>query len=182
MKDIQPFSLVYGLDPIFKQHAQRIEKVDAEIQNIADRMLKTMYFEGAVGLGANMVGVLKSIAVVDLRENGEKKPYVFINPRITHHSKDTQKILEASLSFPGIDAEIERPKSIKVEYLDYDGKEQSLDAEGFFATVIQHEVDYLNGKTFLDYLSKLKRDTLIKKMEKHMKLNPPHIHGAHCHH
>ncbi|ABV75004.1 Polypeptide deformylase [Rickettsia akari str. Hartford] len=129
-----------------------------------------------------MVGILKRIAIVELHENNKSSPIVLINPEITYFSEAKQTFIECSLSFPGIEASITRSKVIKVKYLDYDGNKQELDAEGFLATVIQHKIDYLNGKTFLDYLSKLKRDMLLKKMLKHIKLHPPHIHGNTCRH
>ncbi len=182
MTNLSSFQIVYAPNDIFRQKTTDIDVVDDSIREIADRMVKTMYVEGAVGLGANMVGITKSIAVIDLRENGEHNPYIFINPKISWYAKETQKFEEASLSFPGISAEVERPSSIKLAYLDDEGKFRELDATGFFATVIQHEVDYLNGKIYLDYLSKMKRDMLLKKMEKHIEMHPPHVHGAHCHH
>ncbi len=182
MTKITPLPLVYGFTDIFRQKTEDFAVVDDSVREIADRMIKTMHMEKAVGIGANMVGILKSIAVVDLQENGVPKPYVFINPYIIWRSTETQKFEEASLCFPGISAEIERPSSIRLNYLDYNGKSEELEATGFFATVIQHEVDYLNGKTFLDYLSKMKRDMLLKKMEKFMEMHPPHVHGEHCHH
>lgn len=179
MKHLQ---LVYAPNPIFRQKALPVDKVDDEIRSLVDKMLATVYVEGAIGLGANMVGVLKPIVVIDLQEDGARNPRIFINPEITWYSEEMQTFKEASLCFLGIDADVTRPKAIKMNYLDYDGKPQEIEAEGFLATVIQHEVDYLGGKIFLDYLSKLKRDTLMKKMEKHIKMHPPHIHGAGCRH
>lgn len=179
MKHLQ---LVYAPNPIFRQKALPVDKVDDEIRSLVDKMLATVYVEGAVGLGSNMVGVLKRIVVIDLQEGGARNPRIFINPEITWYSEEMQTFKEASLCFLGIDADVTRPKAIKMNYLDYDGKPQEIEAEGFLATVIQHEVDYLGGKIFLDYLSKLKRDTLMKKMEKHIKMHPPHIHGAGCRH
>jgi len=164
--------LVYAPNKIFKQLAKPVELVNDEIRVLIDQMLSTMYVEKAVGLGANMVGVLKRIAVVDLQEEGMLKPYVFVNPEITWRSEEMQTFSEASVCFPGIEAKITRPKSIKLNYLDYEGKSKELQASGYFSTVIQHEIDYLNGKVFLDYLSKLKRDTLLKKMQKHISLTP----------
>lgn len=175
-------SIVYAPNPIFKKKAEKIETVTDDIRKIADDMLQTMQFERAVGLGANMLGITKAIAVVDLNEGGVSRPYVFINPEIYWKSQETQTFEEASLSFPGISANITRPYAIKIKYLDYDGTSKDLEAEGFFASVIQHEVDYLNGITFLDHLSKMKRDMLIKKMEKFIKQHPPHVHSEHCHH
>ncbi len=163
--------LVYAPNKIFKQLAKPVELVNDEIKVLIDQMLSTMYVEKAVGLGANMVGVLKRIVVVDLQEEGILKPYIFINPEITWLSNEHQTFTEASVCFPGIEAKITRPQSITLNYLDYEGKSKELQASGYFSTVIQHEIDYLNGKVFLDYLSKLKRDTLLKKMQKHIGLN-----------
>ena len=182
MQTLQPFQIIYAPNDIFRQKTKDVKIVDDVVRGIADRMVKTMYAEGAVGIGANMVGVTESIVVVDLRENGEHNPYIFINPKITYYSKEMQIFKEGSLSFPGITAAIERPSSIKLSYLDDQGQPKELEATGFFATVIQHEVDYLNGIIYLDYISKMKRDMLLKKMEKHIEMNPPHVHGAHCHH
>lgn len=175
-------SIVYAPNEIFKKKAETVAVVNDEIRLLANEMLQVMYMERAIGLGSNMVGVLKRIAVVDLQPNGQRSPIVFINPEITYFSKETQTFMEASISFPGIEAEITRSKSIKVRYLDLDGNSQDLEAEGILASVIQHEVDYLDGKVFLHYLSKMKQDLLIKKMLKFIKLNPPHVHGAHCNH
>lgn len=174
--------LVYAPNSIFKMKAEPVETVDDNIRQLVDKMLATIYLEGAVGLGANMVGVLKRIAVVDLRKDGVKEPMVFINPVITWYSEEKQTHAEASLCFPGIEAEITRPKAIKVNFLDYNGAAQELEIEGFLATVVQHEIDYLDGKVFLDYLSPMKRDVLIRKMQKHMKKYPPHVHNEHCKH
>ena len=174
--------LVYAPDPIFRQKAEPVDVVDDTLRATIDAMFETLEFEKAVGIGANMVGLLKRIAIVNMHENDVSKPYTFINPEITWRSEDMQEFEEASLCFPGISAVIKRPNAIKVDYLDYDGNKQQLEAEGFFATVIQHEVDYLDGITFLDHLSKLKRDMLLKKMKKHMKQHPPHVHGPGCRH
>lgn len=175
-------NIIRAPNPIFKQKAKLVVKVNDKIRQLADDMLETMYFEGAVGLGGNMVGIEQQIIVLDLRENNVEKPYIMINPEIIDFSTETSKFEEASLSFPGISAQIERPSKIKVKYLDMDDAEQLLEADGFLARVIMHEMDYLHGKVFLDYLSKLKQDMLIKKMLKHIKHHPPHVHGAHCNH
>jgi peptide deformylase len=174
--------LIYAPNPIFKMKAELVADINDDIRKLVDDMLSTMYFEKAVGLCANMVGVLKRIAVVDLQNNNTKSPIILINPKITWYSDDIQVHEEVSLCFPGISAEINRPSAIKISYFDYDGKAQELKAEGFLSTVIQHEVDYLDGKIFLDYLSKMKRDILIRKVEKHIKKYPQHIHGKHCNH
>ena len=174
--------LVYAPHEIFKIKADKVAIVNDEIRQIINDMFATMYFEKGVGIGANMVGILKRIIVIDLMENGVSKPYAMVNPEITYASEETQIFEEASLCFRGIAAKIARPKNIIVKFLDYNAQEQILEAEGFFATVIQHETDYLNGITFLDHLSSLKRSMLLAKMQKYIKQNPPHIHGAHCNH
>jgi peptide deformylase len=169
-------------DPIFKQKASPVASVTEDIRELTKDMLETLYHERAVGLGANMVGVLKQIVVIDLLENQKKNPLIMINPEITEKSSKTQVIEEASLCFPGISAPIERPSEITVAYMDLDSKNQTLKAEGFLATVIQHEVDYLHGITFLDHLSILKRNMLLKKMEKFKEAHQGHVHTAHCRH
>lgn len=175
-------SIVYAPNPVFKQKARSVIKVDEEIRALANDMLETMYFERAVGLGANMLGIDQQIIVLDLMVDSVKNPYIMINPEILESSKETSEYEEASISFPGISAVIKRPNKIKVKYLDLDNKEQVLEADGFLARVIQHEADYLQGIVFLDHLSKLKRDMLIKKMIKFIKNHPPHVHSSHCNH
>lgn len=179
---IKPLPLVYAPNEIFKKKAEIIETVDDEIRLIVDRMIKTLDLERAVGLGANMVGILKRIVVVDLQENGISNPMVFINPEIIYRSDESQVFDEASVCFPGVSASISRPKEIKVKYLDYNGESAELDASGFFSSVLQHEIDYLDGKVFLDHLSKLKSEMLLKKMQKYIKIHPPHVHGPSCKH
>ena len=174
--------IIYAPHIIFRTKAEPVVLVDDDVRKLVDDMFDTMYFEGAIGLGANMVGALKRVAVVDLREKEVKSPYTFINPIITWRSDEMQTYNERSFSFPGISADISRPKAIKIRYLDYAGEEKELEADGFFATVIQHEVDYLDGKIFIDYLSKIKQDILLRKMQKYLKNHTPHIHGAHCNH
>jgi peptide deformylase len=174
--------IVQAPNPIFKQQAKAVAEVNDEIRSVANDMLETLYFEGAIGLGANMVDVEHQIIVVDLKENNIEKPYIMINPQIIDASTELCKHEEASLSFPGISAIIERPSKITVKYLDMNNEEHTLDADKLLARVILHEIDYLHGVVFIDYLSKLKKDMLIKKMLKFIKHNPPHIHGAHCNH
>lgn len=181
-ENVELYNLVWGMQPIFRKKAKDFEVINGESRLIADRMAKTMYYEGGIGMGANMVGILKSIVVIDLVPNGVNDLMVMFNPKITEYSKETQSFEERSLCWPGIKADVTRPRSIKYNYLDYDGNYKEREAEGFLATVIQHEVDYLNGRIYLDYLSKFKADTLLKKLEKYLKQNPPHIHGAGCNH
>ncbi|MFV9874964.1 MAG: peptide deformylase [Rickettsiales endosymbiont of Dermacentor nuttalli] len=124
--------------------------MNKEIQTFLDDMLETMYFNHAIGLGANVVGALHQCIVLDLLENGKKNPIIMVNPVVTVTSNETQGFEEASLSFPGISAQIIRPKHIKVNYVDYENNQQELNAEGFLSSVLQHEIDYLHGKVFLD--------------------------------
>ncbi len=173
--------IVYAPHPVFKQKAKTVAKVDELICQLANDMVETMYFEKAVGLGANMLGIDQRIIVIDIKQ-ANSKSYIMINPEIIETSTETSEHEEASISFPGISAIIKRPSKIKVKYLDLDNKEQVLEADGFLARVILHENDYLNGITYLDHLSKMKRDLLTKKMIKYIKHNPPHVHGPHCNH
>ncbi len=177
-------SLVMAPNPIFRQKAAGVQQVDENIRLLCDDMLETLYTERGIGLAAPMVGVLQRIIVIDLQQEGVRAPLVCINPHINNMATETEKHEEASLCFPGIRAEIERPASLELDYLDKAGASQSLQAEGWLATVIQHEMEYLDGRTFLDNLSKLKRDRLIKKMLKDIKhtqaCGDPHC--GHDHH
>lgn len=158
--------LVIAPDPVFRKKAATVDVVDDEIRQLVDDMLATLYTQKGLGIGANMVGVLKRVIVIDLQENGLKTPLAMINPEIIDASDDHQIFNEASLSFPGISADISRPREITVTYLDETGTAVEKQADGFLATVIQHEMDYLMGRTFLDHLSRLKRQVILKKYRK----------------
>ena len=133
-------------------------------------MLETMYAAPGIGLAAVQVGILKRIIVIDISKDKEKKnPLFLINPEIISKSKKTSVYEEGCLSLPGHFAEIERPAECQIKFVDYNGKEKELMANGLLATCIQHEVDHLNGVLFIDYLSKLKKDMIIKKLIKHKK-------------
>lgn len=175
-------SIIYGPNKIFSQKASHVDFIDDQIRDIAKQMFLLMQQEGAIGLGANMVGILKRIIVVDIMPNNVSEPYIMINPEIIERSTEMQIFNESSLSFPGIEHSITRPKSIIVNYQNLNGDNLSLKAEGLLSSVIQHEVDYLDGKIFLDHLSKMKKDLLLKKTQKFQKLYPPHIHTADCRH
>lgn len=162
-------SIVVAPNPIFKKKAAKVATITDEIKKAANDMVETLHFHQAYGLGANMVGLLHRIAVVDMYENDKKNPYIFINPEIVEKSTETQIFEEASLSYPFISAKIERPSKITLKYQDLNGDQKELKAEGFFATVIQHEVDYLDGIVFADHLSEMKREMLLKKMQKAVK-------------
>lgn len=159
-------SLVIAPDPVFRKKAETVEVVDDHIRELVSQMFDVLYQENGAGIGANMVGLLKRIIVMDLKEEGKPSPIAMINPEILAFSEETQIFEEASLSYPGISAEVERPKEITVAYLDPEGKPQKLVANGFLATVIQHEMDYLEGRTYLDHLSRVKRDSLLRRYKK----------------
>ncbi len=157
-------------DPILRKKCEPLEKVDKEIQKLMDDMLETMYAAPGIGLAAIQVGILKRLVVIDISKAEEKKnPIFLINPQIIHKSKKTSVYEEGCLSLPGQFAEIERPAECTLKYVDYNGREKELKAEGLLATCVQHEVDHLNGTLFIDYLSKLKKDMIIKKLVKQKK-------------
>ena len=157
-------------DPILRKKCEPLEKVDAETKKLMDDMLETMYAAPGIGLAAVQVGILKRLVVIDISKTEEKKQPIFlINPQIIRQSKKTSVYEEGCLSLPGQFAEIERPAECTLKYIDYNGKEKELKADGLLATCVQHEVDHLNGILFIDYLSKLKKDMIIKKLVKQQK-------------
>ena len=157
-------------DPILRKKCEPLEKVDAETKKLMDDMLETMYAAPGIGLAAVQVGILKRLVVIDISKAEEnKKPIFLINPQIIRQSKKTSVYEEGCLSLPGQFAEIERPAECTLKYIDYNGKEKELKADGLLATCVQHEVDHLNGILFIDYLSKLKKDMIIKKLVKQQK-------------
>lgn len=164
-------SLIIAPDPIFSKHAEPVAHVDDSIRQLISEMFEVLYREQGVGLGANMVGLLKRIIVIDLQESGVKAPLAMINPEIVSSSDEVEAREEASLSYPGISGTVSRPKSIEVRYQNEQGKTQTLRADGWLATVIQHERDYLDGVVYLDYLSNMKRKMLMKKMLKQLRDN-----------
>lgn len=149
-----------------------VETVDADIKALADDMFETMYAAPGIGLAASQIGVLKRLFVLDVaKEDAPKDPRVFINPKIVWSSEDTSVYQEGCLSIPDYYEDIERPAKVRVQFLNRDGAEQEMEAEGLLATCIQHELDHLDGRLFIDYLSKLKRDRVMKKFNKLAKLN-----------
>ena len=157
-------------DTILRKKSEALETVDNELKELMDDMLETMYAANGIGLAAIQIGIPKRIIVMDIsKDENKKEPLYFVNPVIKN--KDTLKSTyeEGCLSVPNQFAEIERPNKCEVEYLDFDGKKQLLKAEGLLATCIQHEMDHLEGILFIDYLSKLKKNMIIKKLSKHKK-------------
>ena len=153
-------------DPFLRQKSENVDKVDKEVRKLIDDMLDTMYAAPGIGLAAIQVGVPKRIIVIDLSKEEEKNPLYFVNPKIILKSDTKATYEEGCLSVPGQFAEIDRPDQCLVNYLDYNGKQQELNAEGLLATCIQHEMDHLEGILFIDYLSKLKKSMIIKKLSK----------------
>ena len=157
-------------DPILRKKCEPLEKVDAETKKLMDDMLETMYAAPGIGLAAVQVGILKRLVVIDISKGEEeKKPIFLINPQIIHQSKKTSVYEEGCLSLPGQFSEIERPAECTLKYIDYNGKEKELKVDGLLATCVQHEVDHLNVILFIYYLSKLKKDMIIKKLVKQKK-------------
>ena len=154
-------------DPILRQVSVSVKKVGYEEKKLMDDMLDTMYEANGIGLAAIQIGIPKRIIVMDIsKDESKKEPMYFVNPVIKNKNSEKVKYEEGCLSVPEQFAEIERPSVCEVEYLDYDGNKQSLKAEGLLATCIQHEIDHLEGILFIDYLSKLKKSMIIKKLSK----------------
>ena len=156
---------------ILRKKSLNVEKVDKEVQKLIDDMLETMYAAPGIGLAAIQVGIAKRIIVLDIAAKDEKKnPMYFINPEIIDKSKNFSVYEEGCLSVPGQFAEIHRPDKCHIKYLDYYGQPLELKAEGMLATCIQHEIDHLEGILFIDYLSRLKKSMIIKKLSKQKKV------------
>ena len=156
---------------LLRQVSKSVEKIGDDEKALMDDMLETMYDAPGIGLAAIQIGVPKRIIVIDIsKEENTKEPRYFVNPVIKNKNEKKSIYEEGCLSVPDQFAEIERPNSCEVEYLDYNGKKQLLKAEGLLATCIQHEMDHLEGILFIDYLSKLKKSMIIKKLSK-IKIN-----------
>ncbi|MCI5077714.1 peptide deformylase [Oricola sp.] len=159
--------LVLLPDPILRQPSKTVERVDDDLRRFADDMLETMYDAPGIGLAAIQVGEPIRMLVMDVsKEEDEKNPFVLINPEIVSSGDDVSTYEEGCLSIPDYYAEVERPATVTVNYLDRDGNKASLTADGLFATCVQHEIDHLNGVLFIDHISKLKRDMVVKKFTK----------------
>ena len=152
---------------LLRQISEAVEKVGEEEKKLMDDMLDTMYEAPGIGLAAIQIGIPKRIIVMDIsRDESKKEPKYFVNPVIKNKNKEKSIYEEGCLSVPDQFAEIERPNSCEVEYLDYEGNKKILKAEGLLATCIQHEMDHLEGILFIDYLSKLKKSMILKKLSK----------------
>ena len=164
-------------DPILRSHSAPIERVDDDLQKLIADMFETMYEAPGIGLAAVQVGIRRRLLVIDLQdpepvEEGEeegppvRRPHVFINPEILHSSDARKSYNEGCLSIPDHYAEVERPDVVRVRWLNPDGKAQEGEFDGLMSVCLQHEVDHLNGVLFIDHLSRLKRDMIVKKVVK----------------
>jgi len=157
-------------NPTLRKKSLPVDKVDEQLQNLMNDMLDTMYAAPGIGLAAIQVGVPKRVIVLDIAPKDKpKNPMFFINPEIVETSRDISTYEEGCLSVPGQFAEINRPEKCHIKYLDYYGQPKELKAEGMLATCIQHEMDHLEGILFIDYLSKLKKSMIVKKLSKQKK-------------
>jgi peptide deformylase len=167
-------------DKLLRTKSEPVEKITADIRKLVDDMFETMYDAPGIGLAAIQVGVAKRVVTMDLgkRKNADredsddsdeedvKEPRVFINPEIVWSSDETSTYEEGCLSIPDIHEDVDRPARVRVKFLDIDGKAHEEEADGLYATCIQHEIDHLNGVLFIDHISKLKRDRIVKKFTK----------------
>jgi peptide deformylase len=167
--------------------SEPVKTIDKSVRALVDDMFETMYAAPGIGLAAIQIGVAQRVVIMDLAKKDEPKaPLVFINPEITWVSDEKATYDEGCLSIPEYYEEVERPKAVKVKYLDREGKPHEIEAEGLLATCLQHEIDHINGVLFIDHISKLKRDMVMKKFKKAAKRGEPvkHVHedGAPSHH
>jgi peptide deformylase len=153
--------------------SEPVKRIDAGIRKLVDDLFETMYDAPGIGLAAIQIGIPKRVVTMDLsKKEDEHTPQVFINPELTWQSEETSRYEEGCLSIPEYYEEVERPARIKVRYLDLDGKTHEIEAKGLLATCIQHEIDHTNGVLFIDHISKLKRDRVVKKFAKAAKSIP----------
>lgn len=166
--------LVILPDPLLRQVSKPVECFDADLRKFSADMLDTMYDAPGIGLAAIQVGEPLRMLVIDLaKEDEPKAPQIFINPQILSSSDERNVYEEGCLSIPDYYAEVERPAQVRISYVDIDGKQHEVAAEGLLATCLQHEIDHLNGVLFIDHISRLKREMVVKKFKKLAKDRPP---------
>ena len=154
-------------DPVLRKKAKPVERIDAELRRLMDDMLATMYDAPGIGLAAPQVGVLRRLIVMDpAKDEAPKSPLVMVNPEMLERSEEMRTHEEGCLSIPDFTAEVERPARTRVSYIDREGKKREAELEGIWSTLVQHEIDHLNGVLFIDYLSRLKRDMVVRKFTK----------------
>ena len=180
--------IIIAPDARLKQPSAQVDTIDDFVRHTLDDMLETMYAMEGIGLAGVQVGIARKLIVVDVgwrdKKPDSRKPLKLINAEITWDSEEQNVYDEGCLSFPSQYSEVVRPKQVKVAYLDEHGKKQELLADGLLATCIQHEIDHTNGITFVDHISRLKRDLIVKKLIKAKERGDfdPHVHGEHCNH
>jgi len=161
-------------DKRLRMKSEPVKTLDKEIRALIEDMFETMYAAPGIGLAAIQIGVPKRVVTMDLaKKDDPAEPLVFINPEIVWSSDDKATYEEGCLSIPEYYEEVERPKSVRVKFLDRDGKPQEIEADGLLGTCLQHEIDHLNGVLFVDHISKLKRDMVLKKFKKAAKRGEP---------
>ena len=155
-------------DPMLRQESEPVERVDDELRQLFDDMLETMYDAPGIGLAGIQVAVPKRVLVLDVgdEETEEKNPICMAHPEIVAKGEGTRIYEEGCLSLPDVRVEIERPSEVTVRYIDRDGQQQELQAEGLLATAVQHEIDHLDGRLIVDFMSKLRREMVIRKFKK----------------
>lgn len=174
MMTVKP--LVILPDPLLREVSKPVVTVDAHIARLADDMLETMYHAPGIGLAAIQIGEPLRLLVIDVTGKDEpKNPQTFINPEIVWTSDERNVYEEGCLSIPEYYAEVERPKKARVTYLDREGRKQEIEADGLLATCLQHEIDHLNGVLFIDHISRLKRDMVIRKFKKRARDMEGHV-------
>ncbi|MDV7337955.1 peptide deformylase [Terasakiella sp. A23] len=154
-------------DPVLKKKAQPVEEVTDDIRTLLDDMVETMYDAPGIGLAAPQVGVLKTVIVIDVTKD-EDEPFVYkmVNPEIVWSSDELGTYEEGCLSVPESYSEVERPERVKVRYLDENGQSMEVECDGLLATCVQHEIDHLNGKLFIDHISRIKRSMIMRRLTK----------------
>ncbi len=161
-------------DTRLRLKSEPVKTIDARLRALVGDMFETMYAAPGIGLAAIQIGVPQRLVTMDLaKKDAPKAPQVFINPEITWASAEKASYDEGCLSIPDYYEEVERPKAVKVKYLDLDGTEHEIEADGLLATCLQHEIDHINGVLFIDHISKLKRDMVMKKFKKAAKRGEP---------
>ncbi len=179
-------SIIEVPDPLLRSESAPVERVDDELRQLIGNMFETMYEAPGIGLAAIQVAVPRRLLVIDLQEpdpvlEGEeegppiKRPHVFINPEILHRSDATKPYTEGCLSIPDQYAEVERPDIVRARWIDEQGKEQEGEFDGLMSVCLQHEVDHLNGVLFIDHLSRLKREMIVKKVIKGRRERQAHV-------
>jgi len=182
------YPIIIAPDPVLKQKSVPVERVDDEVRATLSNMLETMYRSGGIGLAAVQVGILRRLIVADVHWRDEdpdsRQPLKLVNAEILWNAEEDAPYNEGCLSFPDQYSEVIRPNEVKVAYLDEQGARQELHATGLLATCIQHEIDHMNGITFVDHISRTRREIILNKLRKAKRHGDfdGHVHGEHCNH